>query len=111
LAFALSGFTVAHLGHYNMLAAAAWAPLALALTLRATRRGRLDWALAAGGAYALVLLPGHTQVALYTAPPMALVYLPALWPGPAGARRPGARPPGSGGRRRRPPRPSCRPRL
>src|SRR5262249_30884333 len=42
LAFGFSGFTVAHLGHYNMLAAAAWTPLAIALTRRATSRGRID---------------------------------------------------------------------
>ncbi|HEY3108003.1 MAG TPA: YfhO family protein [Chloroflexota bacterium] len=78
LTFGLSGFTVAHLGHYNMLASAAWAPLAIALTLRAASRGRVGWALAAGGAYALVLLPGHSQVALYTAAAMALVWLLTL---------------------------------
>src|SRR5436190_3640753 len=47
LAFGLSGFTVAHLGHYNMLAATAWTPLALALAHRAAERARLNWALAA----------------------------------------------------------------
>jgi hypothetical protein len=78
LAFGLSGFAVAHLGHYNMLAAAAWAPLAIALVHRAAERRRLDWATAAGGAYALVLLPGHTQVALYTAAAAGLVWLLVL---------------------------------
>lgn len=74
LAFAFGGFMVAHLGHYNMLAAASWSPLAIALLLRA-QRGHWTWTGPAAGAYALVLLAGHTQVALYTALALALVWL------------------------------------
>jgi hypothetical protein len=77
--FAFSGFTVAHLGHYNLLAAASWTPLALALGHRAFRRGDARWALLAGGAFALVLLAGHTQVGLYCALALGLVWLLRLW--------------------------------
>lgn len=79
LTYSLSGFMVAHLGHYNMLAAASWAPLVVALLLRALRTGRLDWALVGGGAFALVLLAGHTQTALYLALTLGIVWLASLW--------------------------------
>jgi hypothetical protein len=74
-AFAFSGFAVAHLGHYNMLAAAAWTPLALALLHRAARRGDLRWAALAGGVLALVLLAGHVQIGLYAALALTAIWL------------------------------------
>jgi hypothetical protein len=83
LVFAFSGFMVAHLGHYNMLAAASWSPLVLALLIRALRLGRVEWAVLGGGAFALVLLAGHTQTALYLALALGLTWLLAL------TRRPG----------------------
>ena len=75
VAFAFSGFAVAHLGHYNMLAAASWTPLALALGHRAFRLADQRWAFLAGGAFALVLLAGHTQIGLYCALGLGVVWL------------------------------------
>jgi hypothetical protein len=74
-AFAFSGFAVAHLGHYNMLAAAAWAPLVLALVHRAARLADLRWAALAGGALSLTLLAGHVQIGLYVGLAMTVVWL------------------------------------
>jgi hypothetical protein len=73
--FAFSGFAVAHLGHYNMLAAASLTPLALALGHRAFRLGDPRWAALTGGAVALVLLAGHTQIGLYCALALGVVWL------------------------------------
>jgi hypothetical protein len=78
LVFAFGGFMVAHLGHYNMLAAAAWAPFVVALLLRAIETGRLAWSLIGGGAFSLVLLAGHTQIALYLALTLVVVWLAAV---------------------------------
>jgi hypothetical protein len=73
--FAFSGFAVAHLGHYNMLAAAAWTPLVLALLHRAARLADIRWAALSGGAFSLTLLAGHVQVGLYLGLAMAVVWL------------------------------------
>ena len=78
LVFAFGGFMVAHLGHYNMLAAAAWSPFVVALLLRAIASGRLAWSLIGGGAFALVLLAGHTQTALYLGLTLVMLWLSAV---------------------------------
>lgn len=75
LAFAFSGFAVAHFGHYNMLAAAAWTPLALALLHRAARLADLRWAVLAGAPLSLTLLAGHVQIGLYAGLALAVVWL------------------------------------
>lgn len=77
LVFAFSGFMVAHMGHYNMLAAAAWAPLVGMLLVRALRTDRVEWAALGGGTFALALLAGHVQTALYLALALGLVWVAA----------------------------------
>ncbi|HLB12855.1 MAG TPA: YfhO family protein, partial [Dehalococcoidia bacterium] len=65
LAFAFSGFLVAHLGHLNMLESVVWLPLVLYFFHRSFKAGRLAWAVAAGAAYGISILPGHIQITLY----------------------------------------------
>ncbi|MDI3339700.1 MAG: YfhO family protein [Sphaerobacter sp.] len=65
IVFPYSGFLVAHLGHYSMLAAAAWVPLLL-LTLRLTAlRASWPWAAAAAVVVFLMTSAGHQQTLLY----------------------------------------------
>lgn len=64
-AFAFSGFAVAHLGHLNMLSSVVWLPLVLHFFHRAFATGRAFWAVAAGAAYGISILPGHVQITLY----------------------------------------------
>lgn len=82
-AWQASGFLVAHLGHYNMLAVAAWLPgllLALEAALPALRGPHIEGAARPVGAAALVYglsaLAGHTQMTLYLGL-VAAIYLPA----------------------------------
>ncbi len=65
VAFAFSGFAVAHLGHLNMLASVVWLPLILFFFHRALITHRITWAVAAGAAYGVSILPGHIQMTLY----------------------------------------------
>ena len=61
-----SGFLVAHLGHYNLIAVAIWAPLVLALLQPALEGRSLAWVAAAAAALAVSTFAGHTQLSLYT---------------------------------------------
>lgn len=63
--FAFSGFAVAHLGHLNMLESVIWLPLVLFFFHQAWSTKRLSWAIAAGTAYGVSILPGHIQMTLY----------------------------------------------
>lgn len=72
--FAYSGFIVAHLGHYPMIAVAPWLPVALLAIRRALIRRSLGWTVATGVALLLALLGGHQQIFLYL-----LVALVAYW--------------------------------
>ena len=65
IAFGFCGFLVAHFGHYNMLAAAVWLPGSAAALTLALRRGGLRWPALASALFALTLLSGHTQIALF----------------------------------------------
>ena len=58
------GFLVAHLGHYNMLAAAVWLPLVFWALHPAMERRSIRWALVAAGILAVSTLAGHTQMTL-----------------------------------------------
>lgn len=61
---AYSGFFVAHLGHYSMLATASWMPLVYAAIVASVRRA--SWLAALGGALALTcaVLGGHQPILL-----------------------------------------------
>jgi len=59
-----SGFLVAHLGHYNLIAAAVWLPLILALLQPALEGGSLAWVAAASLALGTSTLAGHTQLTI-----------------------------------------------
>jgi len=54
--YAYSGFIVAHLGHYPMVAVAAWLPAVLLALRRAILRASLGWTLALAGALLMALL-------------------------------------------------------
>lgn len=60
-----SGFLVAHLGHYNLIAVAVWIPLVLGLLQPALEGGSLGWVAAAAMALAVSTFAGHTQLSLY----------------------------------------------
>jgi len=65
IVFPYSGFLVAHLGHYSMLAAAVWIPwLWLALTRSLVTR-RWAWNIGIALATFLLLTGGHQQTVLY----------------------------------------------
>lgn len=77
-----SGFLVAHLGHYNLLAAAVWVPLVLGFLQPALEGGSIAWVAAAAASLAVAVFAGHTQISLYTG---LLLFLYVL--GFAAARR------------------------
>lgn len=77
--YAYSGFMVAHLGHYPMLATAAWAPWLLAAVVTTIRYD--SWLAALLGTLALTLavLAGHQPILLFTLTGVAGVTLFELW--------------------------------
>jgi len=77
--FAYSGFMVAHLGHYPMLATAAWAPWLLAAVVAAIRRD--SWLAALLGVVPLThaVLAGHQPILLFTLTATVAVALFELW--------------------------------
>ncbi len=82
--YAFSGFTVSHLGHLPMLAAATWLPLALLAVNQAARpRPHLAWRwpVATGLALALSLLTGHFQLFVYNFYAALLFWLAVAWRG------------------------------
>ena len=60
-----SGFLVAHLGHYNLIAVAIWIPLVLALIQSALEGRSVAWLAAAAMVLAISTFAGHTQLTLY----------------------------------------------
>jgi hypothetical protein len=77
--YAYSGFLVAHLGHYPMLATAAWAPLVLAAIVGTVRRD--SWVIAILGVIPLTcaVLGGHQPILLMTLTMAVVVALFELW--------------------------------
>lgn len=59
-----SGFLVAHLGHYNLVAVAVWLPLILALLQPALEGRSIGWVAGAAMALAISTFAGHTQVSI-----------------------------------------------
>lgn len=62
-----SGFLIAHLGHYNLIAVVVWIPLVLASLQPALEGGSIAWVAAAAMALAVSTFAGHTQMSLYAA--------------------------------------------
>lgn len=73
--FAYSGFIVAHLGHYPMVAVAPWLPAAFLALRRAVTGRSLGWSVATGFALLLALLGGHQQIFLYLLTALGLYWL------------------------------------
>ncbi|HVB96130.1 MAG TPA: YfhO family protein [Chloroflexota bacterium] len=65
LVWECSGFLVAHLGHYNLIAVAVWIPLVLGLIQPALEGRSLAWVAGASMALAISTFAGHTQLSLY----------------------------------------------
>ena len=70
--FAYSGFMVAHLGHYNMVAAAVWLPLQLLLLDRVLRSASLAAGVVLAGVLAISFFAGHPQITIYVMIALAL---------------------------------------
>lgn len=73
--YAYSGFLASHLGHYPMVAVAAWLPLVLLALRRAMVRRSFAWALAFAAALLIALLGGHPQIFLYVLVVASLYWL------------------------------------
>jgi hypothetical protein len=77
--FAYSGFLVAHLGHFSMLATASWAPFVLAAIAGTVRRGSWPLALAGTLALACAILGGHQPILLMTLTAAVALALFEVW--------------------------------
>jgi hypothetical protein len=67
LPFMLSGFLWAHAAHLTILQAAAWLPWLVAAHARALATRTPTWTVVAAAAFAVLVLGGHPQIALYAA--------------------------------------------
>ncbi|HEX5165245.1 MAG TPA: hypothetical protein VFV93_07615, partial [Thermomicrobiales bacterium] len=77
--YAYSGFMVAHLGHYPMLATAAWAPWLLAAIVATIRRDSWLAALLGAPTLAMAVLAGHQPILLFTLTGVVAVAVFELW--------------------------------
>ena len=66
LVYGTGGFFMSHLGHGNMIHAAAWLPLLLLALHELGERPSYPWFLAASGSVALAVLAGHPQTAVFS---------------------------------------------
>ena len=76
---AYSGFMVAHLGHYSMLATAAWAPWVYAALVATISRRSWGFALAGVAPLTCLILGGHQPILLMIAAAGALLAGFELW--------------------------------
>jgi hypothetical protein len=76
VAFMFSDVFVTHIGNLNIVAVAAWLPLALACLHLGLMRGSVNWALAAGAVLGVAALAGHAQMMLMS---FGAVGLYGLW--------------------------------
>ena len=72
ITFAYSGFMVAHLGHYNMVAAAVWLPLQLLLLDRVLRSASIAAGVGLACILAISFFAGHPQITLYVMTAIAI---------------------------------------
>lgn len=66
LIFGMGGFFVSHLGHTNMIHAAAWLPLHILALHELSLRPSSGWFVAAAGAVSCGVLAGHPQIFVYS---------------------------------------------
>ena len=76
VAFMFNDVMITHIGNLNLLAAAAWLPLVLALLARGLARGSVRPTVLSGVVFAIALLAGHAQMTAITLIGMAVV---AAW--------------------------------
>ncbi len=79
IVFPYSGFLVAHLGHYSMLAAAVWIPWLWLALARALETRRWAWTVPIALATFLLATGGHQQTVLYGTTGSVLWWLANLW--------------------------------
>lgn len=79
IVYAYSGFLVAHLGHYPMLATAAWAPFVFAAVIGTVRHSSWPVALLGTLALALAILGGHQPILLMTLAATLAIGLFEIW--------------------------------
>ncbi len=79
IVFPYSGFLVAHLGHYSMLAAAVWIPWLWLALARALETRRWLWTVPIALATWLLATGGHQQTVLYGMTGALLWWLANLW--------------------------------
>jgi hypothetical protein len=66
IAFMFNDVLIVHIGNLNLIAAAAWLPLVLALYARGLSDRRVSWLVGAGAVFAIALLAGHAQMTAIT---------------------------------------------
>ncbi len=64
---------ITHIGNLNLIAAAAWLPLVLALLARGLARGSVRTTVLSGVVFAIALLAGHAQMTAITLIGMGVV--------------------------------------
>jgi hypothetical protein len=76
IAFMFNDVLITHIGNLNLIAAAAWLPLILALYARGLSERRVSWIVGSGVVFAIALLAGHAQI---TAIAMVGLIAVAVW--------------------------------
>jgi hypothetical protein len=76
VAYMFSDVFVTHIGNLNLIAAAAWMPLAFGLFARGLYDRRVGKVIGSGAIFGLALLAGHAQMSVITVIGLALI---ALW--------------------------------
>jgi hypothetical protein len=66
IAFMFNDVLITHIGNLNLIAAAAWLPLILALYARGLNDRRVSWIIGSGVVFAMALLAGHAQMTAIT---------------------------------------------
>ena len=66
IAFMFNDVLITHIGNLNLIAAAAWLPLILALYARGLSERRVSWVIGSGVVFAIALLAGHAQMTAIT---------------------------------------------
>ena len=73
ITFMFNDVMITHIGNLNLIAAAAWLPLILALLARGLARGSVRTTMLSGVVFAVALLAGHAQMTAITAVGLVVV--------------------------------------